>query len=272
MPEPDRIARGLARIPLRVHTDILLTSQMLVEPESDDAVVYVLPSRTRYEQRGGGTETSTERRVIFSPHIPGHEVGEARSEWEMLLDLARAVLPERAHLVDFADAAAIRAEIARAVPFYAGIEKLAAQGDQFQWGGPMLCTGRRFATNDGKAHFQVVEPPRPRRAPGRFVLATRRGKQFNSMVQQDLDPLTGAERDHVLVARADAERLGLAQDARVRVKNEVGELVGRVFLADVTPGTVQAHWPEANVLVRHGVVDAGGGVPDYNAEVELEAC
>ncbi|MBL8765890.1 MAG: molybdopterin-dependent oxidoreductase, partial [Planctomycetes bacterium] len=41
MPRPDRIAEALASIPLRVHTDIVVTTQMLVEPKD---VVYVLPS------------------------------------------------------------------------------------------------------------------------------------------------------------------------------------------------------------------------------------
>ena len=70
MPRPDRIHDGLAQIPLRLHSDIVVTSQMLVEPAD---TVYLLPARTRYEQRDGGTETSTERRVIYSPEIPGHQ-------------------------------------------------------------------------------------------------------------------------------------------------------------------------------------------------------
>jgi molybdopterin-dependent oxidoreductase alpha subunit len=270
LPEPERVAAALGRIGLRVHADIVATTQMLVEPAD---VAYLLPSRTRYEQEGGGTETSTERRVIFSPEIGGHVPGEAQSEWRMLLELARAVRPELHGKVHFEDAAAIRAEIARAVPAYAGIERLARKGDQFQWGGQRLCEGRRFPTGDGRAHFQPVAPPaasRERRNGRSFVLATRRGKQFNSMVQRERDPLTGAERDHVFIAPEDAARLGIRQDQPVRLVNARGALRGRAFLAPVAPGTLQAHWPEANVLVAHGVVDAGGGVPDYNAEVELE--
>lgn len=267
MPRPDRIAEALASIPLRVHTDIVVTTQMLVEPKD---VVYVLPSRTRYEQTDGGTETSTERRVIFSPYIPGHDVGEARSEWELLLDLARAVKPQGMANLGCASGPAIRADIARANPAYAGIEKLARQGDQFQWGGPHLGAGRTFATADGKAHFQPVTPPR-RRAQGerQLLLATRRGKQFNSMIQRDVDPLTGASRDHVFVSPQDAARLGLATDDPIVLKNEVGTFRGRAFVADVAPGTAQGHWPEVNVLIPDGIVDHDGGVPDYNAVVTV---
>ena len=268
LPQPDEVERALARIPLRIHTDIVLTSPMLVEPAD---VVYVLPARTRYEQEGGGTETSTERRVIFSPEIEGHAVGEAQSEWRLLLALARAVKPEGYERVHFESNAAIRAEIERAVPFYAGIAALQRQGDQFQWGGPLLCADRKFPTPDGKAHFQPVAPAPLARALGadEFLLATRRGKQFNSMVHKDLDELTGAERDHVFIAPADAERLHLATGDRILLQSDAGELKGRAFVADVAAGTLQAHWPEANVLVASGVVDRDGGVPDYNARVRL---
>lgn len=270
MPEPERMARALGRIPLRLHSDIVLSSQMLVEPAE---VAYLLPARTRYEQRDGGTETSTERRVIFSPQIPGHEVGEARSEWEMLLDLARAVKPESAEILGCADGAAIRADVARAVPFYAGIEKLSKKGDQFQWGGPHLCAGRVFPTADGKARFQPARPPQLDAAPpppGTFLLATRRGKQFNSMIQRERDPITGADRDAVFMHPDDAAAQGLRADDPVLLRSATGTMRARVFLADVARGTLQAHWPEANVLIAHGVVDAGGGVPDYNARVTVE--
>ena len=45
---------------------------------------------------------------------------------------------------------------------------------------------------------------------------------------------------------------------------------GRVFLAPIARGNVQAHWPESNVLIATGVVDGTGGVPDYNARVRIE--
>jgi molybdopterin-dependent oxidoreductase alpha subunit len=271
MPEPDRIASGLAKIPLRIHSDIVITNQMLVDPAE---TVFLLPARTRYEQEGGGTETSTERRVIYSPTIPGHQVGEAETEWRMMLALAKAVRPDDPACPDFVDGDAIRAEIAQAVPSYAGIEKLHAKGDQFQWGGPHLCADRRFPTADGRAHLVPVRPPflgeaPVERAKDQFTVATRRGKQFNSMVQRARDPLTGAMRDHVFMHPEDAAALGLQADDRIALENETGRMDGRVFLSEVTRGTLQAHWPEINVVIPHGSVDAGGGVPNYNAIVTV---
>ncbi len=283
MPDPPAIERALERIQLRIHSDIVVTKQMFVEPED---VVYLLPARTRYEQTGGGTETSTERRVIYSPQIR-HDIGECRSEWEMLTDLARAVDPERFDRLGLDSGSAIRADIAAAVPSYAGIERLELQGDQFQWGGPHLCADRRFETDDGRAHFQPVSPPGlgarqttgggtvdkawlDTSSPDRFVLATRRGKQFNSMIQATRDPLNGAERDHILMHPDDAAALGLANNARIVLRNDVGEFHGRVFYAEVARRSIQGHWPEVNVLVPSGLVDPGGGVPDYNAVVTVE--
>ena len=61
------------------------------------------------------------------------------------LILASRVDPERAQLLNLTDGPAVRRDIARAVPFYAGIEDLRGAGDQVQWGGPRLCEGGRTA-------------------------------------------------------------------------------------------------------------------------------
>src|SRR5207249_3560536 len=95
LPEPAYVAKAMANVPLRVHQDIILTDQMFIEPREE---VILLPAKTRYEQDDGGTETITERRIVFSPEIP-RQVGEARAEWRILLELAAAVHPERAHLL-----------------------------------------------------------------------------------------------------------------------------------------------------------------------------
>ena len=109
-------------------------------------------------------------------------------------------------------------------------------------------------------------------APSRreFSVSTRRGKQFNSLIYAEVDPLNGASRDAVLMSPEDAARLHLMQNDLVVLKNDVGSFTGRVFLAPIARGNLQIHWPEGNVIIRRGVVDAAGGVPDYNARVQLE--
>ncbi|MEH2077488.1 MAG: FdhF/YdeP family oxidoreductase [Nostoc sp.] len=266
LPEPDYVEAALKKIPLRVHIDIVLSSQMLVEPA--DTVV-LLPATTRYEIPGGVTETNTERRVIFSPEIPGPRIGEARPEWEVFLELARRVKPDLADKLAFADTAAIRQEIAQVVPQYAGIQHLQQAGDQFQYGGSHLCFGWNFPTADGKAHFGVLLPRQRELPEGYFLLATRRGKQFNSMVQERKDAITGAMREAVLMNAADAAQLDLKDSDRVILKNDLGELLCQVYIAPIQSGNLQVHWPEGNVLLDKSKRSLEG-VPDYNAIVRLE--
>jgi molybdopterin-dependent oxidoreductase alpha subunit len=266
LPEPDYVEEALKRLPLRVHMDIVCSTQMLVEPA--DTVV-LLPATTRYEVPGGVTETSTERRVIFSPEIPGPRIGEARPEWEVFTELAKRVRPDLADQLNFDGTAAIRQETAQVIPLYAGIQHLKEAGDQFQYGGSHLCFGWNFPTPDGKAHFAPVSHRERELPEGYFLVATRRGKQFNSMVQERKDAITGAVREAVLMSQVDAEQLGLKDGDGVILKNELGELKGRVFIAPIKPGNLQVHWPEGNVLLDKSK-RSKEGVPDYNALVRLE--
>ncbi len=265
LPGPDLTRRALERVPLRVHQDIVLTHQMLVDGET----VVLLPAATRYEQPGGGTSTTTERRVAFSPEVPGPRVGEARAEWQVFADVARRARPELADRFHCENADAIRAEIARVVPSYAGIERLQDTGDSIQIGGERLCANGVFPTADGRARFSVVAP-RLRDVPeGRFVLSTRRGKQFNSMVWEDKDPLTGAMRDALFVSEPDALALGVRQGDPVLVRSSHGEIRAHVHLAPIRPGNVQAFFPEANPVLAPTRRDAASGVFDDNAVVEV---
>jgi|tagenome__1003787_1003787.scaffolds.fasta_scaffold20969648_2 molybdopterin-dependent oxidoreductase alpha subunit len=266
LPAPDVTRAALARTPLRVHQDILVSHQMFVDPGE---TVVLLPAATRYEQQGGGTSTTTERRVAFSPEIPGPRVGEARSEWEIFAETARRVRPELAETFGCATAQDIRTEIAGVVPTYAGIEHLRTTGDAIQVGGSRLCEDGNFPTPDGKAHFTVVAPHEADVPEGRFILSTRRGKQFNSMVWAEKDPLTGAGRDALFVADADAAALGVTEGDAVLVRSDHGELAARIHVAAIRPGNVQAFFPEANPLLSPTVREPQSGVPDYNAIVEV---
>ena len=266
LPDPDSVRAALARAPLRVHQDIVVSPQMLVDGEE----VLLLPAMTRYEQPGGGTETTTERRVVLSPEIPGPRPGEARAEWAIFAELGRRVRPERADALGLDSAEEIRTEIATVVPAYTGIERLAEGGDSFQWGGRLLCEGWRFPTPDGRAHFSDALPTLASLPAGRYHLSTRRGKQFNSMVWRDRDPLTGATRDALFISADDAQALGVSEGQALVVRAESGAtLRARAHVAPIRAGNVQMFWPEGNALIAAGRRDPVSGVPDYNAVVEI---
>jgi molybdopterin-dependent oxidoreductase alpha subunit len=288
LPEPDYVAQAMANVPLRVHQDIILTDQMFIEPKEE---VLLLPAKTRYEQDDGGIETTTERRIAFSPEIP-RQVGEAKAEWKILRELAAAVHPERAYLLGCETGEAMREEIARVVPFYNGIQQLKKTGDAIQYGGPHLCANGNFATADGKGHFKAVSLPNVNKRNGgamergqkqgepfgaqslhqsnTFIVSTRRGKQFNTLIYDDIDPLTGAARDAVFMSVDDAAALHLVNKDRIALVNDLGRFEGRVFLAPIARGNLQVHWPEGNIIIRRGVNDVASGVPDYNAQVSVE--
>jgi len=267
LPTPARSREALERAGTRLHQDIVLSSQMLVPPKD---LVVLFPATTRYESPGGGTETSTERRIIFSPEVPGPRIPGARPEWQVFADVARRVHPARADRLRIESSAQLRSEVARAVPLYSGIEDLGRKGDSLQWGGPRLFSDGVFATPDGKARFSRIEVPDAVVAPGTFMVSTRRGKQFNSMVQHEIDPLNGAARRDVLISAADARRLGLADGDRVRLTSSVGTFEGFAKIARIREGDLQVHWPEAGGLLPGGRLDPISLEPDYTATVTLE--
>jgi molybdopterin-dependent oxidoreductase alpha subunit len=264
LPDPHYVRSALENLSLRVHHDIVLNPQMFVP--SHEAVI-ILPATTRYEMPGGNTETSTERRVIFNPELGAHRIPNARDEWRVLIEVASRVKPEGADKIQFDTTAAIREEIAKAVPFYEGIQKLKGKGDQFQWGGPMLCEDGKFATADGKAHFVAVTPRENRVPEGWFQLTNRRGKQFNSIAFRDLEPLASARRHEVILSEVDMKALQLKAGDLVKVKSAIGELEAAVKPGRVRPQTVIAHWPESNVLIQRGQLDPECGIPAFRDEL-----
>ena len=265
LPEPETVASALGRIKLRVHQDIVTNPTMLVDPAE---TVVLLPTRTRYEQRGGGTETSTERRIIYSPEIPGPRISESKDEWEIPVLVARAIKPGLADTIFlWQNTQDIRDEIDRVCPTYRGIAGLRKKGDSVQYGGRHLLVDY-CPTPDGKGHFTAVELPEEKIPSGRFFLSTRRGKQFNSIINADIDPITGAHRDDILMSAEDAHRLGLRTGDAITLRNELGKFSGRVRIDRIKPGCLQGHWPEVNVLIPAGRLDSSG-IPDYNATVEV---
>lgn len=265
LPDPAYSREALSRLKLRVHIDIVLSSQMLVPAEGE---VLLLPAQTRYEMVGGVTETSTERRIIFSPEVEGRRIGEAWPEWKIFTELASRARPSVD--VRYTGTPEIRADIERAVPFYAGIAQLKEFGDNVQYGGRHLFADGRFQTEDGLARFSAVALPALERPDGSFMVATRRGKQFNSMVHERLDGFNGAMREAVLMSEYDADRLGLPNGTPVELSSGRRTYRGKVLRAPVMPGNLQIHWPEGNVLLDESRRSPDARIPDYNAVVTVK--
>lgn len=267
MPNPSFMKKCLESVELRVHQDIILNTSTLVDAKEE---VIILPAMTRYEQPGGGTSTSTERMVYFSAEIEGPRIREARAEWEIYVDLAARVNPEKKHLMHFASAQEIRDEIAKANPNYDGIQHLKNRGDVFQWGGAWLCEDGVCPTADGRANLLAIEVPDLTKPEGHFYVTTRRGKQFNSMVYSSIDPFNNADRYDVLIHPDDAKELRIAEGENVVVYNRHGTFQGRAKYEATKRGNIQVYWPEGNVLIPKGVYEKYAGIPEYNTSVKVE--
>ncbi len=76
-------------------------------------------------------------------------------------------------------------------------------------------------------------------------------------------------RDIIFISPEDAQELELGDGAGVVVRSDTGEMNAVIQIAPVKSGTLQAYWPEANVLIARRT-DAVSGEPDYNVEVSLE--
>lgn len=269
MPDPEFVEKALSELEIRVHQDIILNTSTLVDAKE---AVIVLPAKTRYEQEGGGTSTSTERMVYFSPEIKGNknEIKEARSEWRIYIDLAKRVKPDKAHLVDFKTGQEIRNEIAIANRDYDGIQLLKDQGDVFQWGGAWLCEEGVCPTPDGKGNLVAVDIPDLGKKEGQFIVTSRRGKQFNSMVYKETDPFNNADRYDVLMNADDAGTLSITEGEGIVVYNGFGVFQGRAKFVDIAKGNLEVHFPEGNFLLPRGRYEKYAGIPDYNITVSVE--
>ena len=94
---------------------MVLNPSVLVEGAE---AVLVLPAKTRYEQKGGGTLTTNERKICFTPEIPGHPIGDSLPAWEIPTIIGRRSMPNGELLFPFNDIQSVREEMARVVPIY----------------------------------------------------------------------------------------------------------------------------------------------------------
>ena len=104
-----------------------------------------------------------------------------------------------------------------------------------------------------------------------FLVSTRRGKQFNSMVQRDVDPLTGAApRGHPDQRRRIWTAAAARRDVPSCCARRADRSTGRLKRAAIKPGNLEVHWPEGNVLLSAQAIDPESLEPDYNAVVTIE--
>ena len=235
--------------PCRVHQDVVVTSQMLAE--GDDVIL--LPVATRYEQEGGGTVDHHRAPHHLQPGDPSPG-GRGPQRVATVRRRRRAGAARARRRLRVADqpgpARGDRAGGARRTP---ASRRCAPPATRCSGAVGTCAPTGDFPLPDGRGRFTAAGARRSRSCPtGTFTVATRRGKQFNSMVHAEVDPLTGAGRDAVYIDEADARALGAGDGAPVRLRSEAGSFDGHLKVVRLPARSLQVHWPEGNVLIAGG--------------------
>jgi predicted molibdopterin-dependent oxidoreductase YjgC len=262
----------------------LVILQELFPSETEPYADILLPGASFAEKTGSFTNTERRiqmvRKAIDSP-------GEAREDWRIISELARRILSKGERQVsngtyggwEYQNTSEIMEEIAALAPSYAGVthERL-ERGETFQWpvkngtdpGTPVLHVGK-FARGVGK--FTANENLPAAEMPSReypYLLSTGRvlyhwhGGQMSRRAKGLLEiyphPL-------VEIHPADAKKLGLNGNKRIRITSRRGTIESEAWITDrVPPGMVYGnfHFPEASVnQLTNTALDPVSKIPEF---------
>lgn len=207
----------------------------------------ILPVFARDEEQQPTTQESMFNYVRLSDGGMPFVHGELRSETEVLAALAaQAMGSDRFDWAQMAQHSTLREAIAAVVPGYEALARIETDGE-FQVAGRTFHQPL-FGTDDGKAHFHVVQVPPP--VDGLQLMTIRSEGQFNTVVYDEEDLYRGnARRDVVMLNAVDAALAGIREGDLVEVSSEVGSMTVRAAIIDIARSSAAMYYPEANVLV-----------------------
>jgi predicted molibdopterin-dependent oxidoreductase YjgC len=275
-PNARHVEHGLDNVEFMVAQDLFLNDT------TRDRANVVFPASSFAEK--DGTFTNTERRVqrvrkAFEP--PGN----AREDWRIVVDLARAL---GAQWPEYRSAEDAWNEFADLSPNWSGIRYDRIEEVGLQWPctdrdhpGSMFLHAPRPARPNGKGKFFPVEYQPPIEQPDAdypFVLSTGRTLyHYNSagMTMREDGIVDKQEDPFFEISAEDAGSLGIAGGDWVRLVSRRGELEARAAIGErVYPGLVwmALHFAQAKVnWLTHDVGDPLIGTPEYKVSaVRLE--
>jgi predicted molibdopterin-dependent oxidoreductase YjgC len=256
------------------HLDFLITQDLFLNETTERLADVVFPASSFAEK--DGTFTNTERRVNrVRKALPCP--GEAREDWQIVVDMAKAL---GGNWPEYQTAEDAWNEFADLSPLWTGIRYDRIEEVGLQW----PCTDRDHpgtpflhspspSRPSGKGKFYPVEYQPPIEQPDSeypFVLSTGRTLyHYNSatmtmreegVVQKQEDPFVEMHPD-------DAAALGIQDGDWVRLVSRRGELEARAAVGErVYPGLVwmALHFAQAKVnWLTHDVGDPLIGTPEY---------
>jgi len=271
-PNINHVEEALENLEFLVVQDLFLS-------ETAQKADVVLPAASFAEKEG--TYTNTARRIqrIRTAIDP---IGESRPDWRIIIQVANRM----GYKMEYDSPSEIMDEIADTTPIYGGIHYNRLDGEGLQWPCPdeshpgtnFLHKGR---FSRGRGHFTPVEYLPPAEYPDEeypYLLTTGRLLQHfhtgtlsrRSEVLDSLVPECRVEINH-----KDAEKMGIEDDDRVRVKSRRGEIVARASVTEKSPeGSIfiPFHFAEAAAnILTNDALDPASKIPELKvAAVSVE--
>ena len=225
-----RSTHALARVPLRVHQDIVR-----VEPDARR------PRRGRGAAARGALATSSATAAPRPPPSAGSRSAPRSRARDRVRCAASgrssstsrgASRPERAHQLRLrVGPGDPRRDRARRSRCTRASSCSRTTGDAIQWGGTRLCEGGAFPTPDGTGALPRRSRPSERRRARRELRAQHPAGQAvqHDGARAERDPLTGAMRDALFMAAVRHPRRSALRDGdRVLVRSDHGEMRARL--------------------------------------------
>lgn len=249
---PMMSAPNTQRIREQLDVKSLVVVQDLYMTETAQHADVVLPAAAWAEREGTVTEVDRRvQRVAKAVEPPG----EARPDWVIFCELAHVLAAEG--VFDYVSPAAVREEIRRTIPQYAGIDeaRLDMPGG-VQWPCPEIghpgtetLFGTQFATPDGLGHFQPVSYESQLEVPDDaypFVLASGRiifHYHSGTMSRKTARLQAEVPRARVQINPDDARDQGIVDGLPVRLVSRRGQIeaIARVT-GDVQRGMLFVPW------------------------------
>ncbi|HEV8605220.1 MAG TPA: FdhF/YdeP family oxidoreductase [Tepidisphaeraceae bacterium] len=266
-PDSTFAGRALSKLDLLVYVSTTLN---IGHARGRGKATLILPALARDEEPQPTTQESMFNFVRLSDGGASRHAG-PRSEISILSDMALRACGEGGP-VDWrlaADHSHLRQLIAQIIPGWEKIGAIDTTKEEFHLAERILHR-RAFKTASGKAIFKAhaipqlagLEKDQVR------VMTVRSEGQFNTVVYEEEDIYRGQDgRDVILMNREDMARMGLKEDQRVTVSNEVGSMAGiRVRPFEIRAGNALMYYPEANALVSTKV-DPRSKTPGFKSAV-----
>jgi NADH-quinone oxidoreductase subunit G len=207
-------------------TTVVAHADFLTEGIRDHATV-VFPAESYAEKEG--TLTHPDGRIQRLRPAIAHQ-GETRAEWAVLVELASRLGLD----LDALTGPGVTAQIAEAVPFYAGLTHDEIGGQGVRWQDRDAVTG--FPAGFELGPFDLEPPPdSPATDDGRFRLGTFRSVWAASEVEVSPALKFLHPRQRAELSPADAARLNVLEGERVIVGSNGTSVSATVALRDAMP-------------------------------------